>query len=506
MLFLLCQIQAFGQLSNPSKLKSTRQIFLNQARSVNSGLESERENYSLCDEVDVISSEQDEIYLQTKNNCDGYKVEYISEEFRDIILPNYNLNGELSSWKAEFNIHSSVNGQKYVFAANTQDESREMKISFERRKNKFYAQLSYGGESFKQKHLPSTDGHLTVTIIVKESSSVKIKVGKTGDTLEYLLNGTQMYAIVDGTKFKYVAIGDGPKIKTTFGKFKFFSKQIVEKNTQVYSQEISEQESKLSPKNNCVFLSIANDKYNIKPLDGEPTKDAKQLIEFYKRNGFDIVKIENFKNKIHLITELKKNKTKIKNADVLIVHYGGHGAILDGNEHYLLPTSYKSNDLESRVNYPKTTFVMETLQVFLSEGSQRYKLMHFTADACQDIVPTKDRAVGAKLTDWNVRLVNNSKVYSILRQSTFAQETADNLNGYSDALIDHLREYEQLNSSIQDINIFKMFKVNSKGASKANDKYFGPDGEINVDPLKDYIKAFKLNMSFDEYIRKNKFL
>ena len=363
-------------------------------------------------------------------------------------------------------------------------------------KKKWRVQFSIAGKPVESDNI-TINGFPTITISVVDNSSVKIQAGVRGEIKEYLKDGSYPLSILNTTKFKYVAQGGNSKAETRFGNFNFRSKQIVEKNTQVNSQENSEQES--SYKNNCVFLSIANDKYNVKPLGGAPTDDAKQLIEFYKRNGFDTVKIENFKTKRHLIKEITKNKTKIKNADVLIVHYGGHGAILDGNEHYLLPTSYKSNDRESRVEYPTTTYVMEMLQDFLSEGSQRHKLMHFTADACQDIVPTQDRAQGAKLTDWNVRLDNNSKVYSILRQSTFAQETADNLNGYSDGLIDHLREYEQLNTSIQDIEIRKLFLVKSK---RANDKYFGPHGEIGSYD-REFINDFKLNMSFDEYIRKN---
>lgn len=486
-----------------SQLKSTKQIFLNEERSLNPKFDGERKGVDLCDDVKVIHSEEDEIYLQTKNNCDGYKVEYNSKELRDIILPNYDRNGNLSSWKAEFNIHSSVNGQKYVFAANTQREESEMEFCFERRKSKFYTQFSYGGKVFFTKHLPSTDGHLTVTITVKEGSSVKIKVGKTGDDLECLDGTREVYPIVGGTKFKYVAIGDGPKTKTTFGNFKFFSEQIKEKNQQVYSQENSEQES--SYKNNCVFLSIANDTYRIKPLDGAPTEDAKQLIEFYNDNGFVIVPIENFRTQKDLLNKIKPYEEKIKNADVLIVHYGGHGAILDENEkeHYLLPTDYKGNEFDLRQEYPKTTLVMEKLQSLLSQGSNKYKFMHFTADACQDIVPTKDRTQVAKLTDWSVRLVNNSKVYSILRQSTFAQETTPNLDGYTDALIDHLRENEQKYASIQDMSIDEIFFVPGKQGSKANDKYFGPNGEITGDNPKTFIKNFKLNMSFDEYIKKN---
>ena len=59
-------------------------------------------------------------------------------------------------------------------------------------------------------------------------------------------------------------------------------------------------------------------------------------------------------------------------------------------------------------------------------------------------------------------------------------------------------------ASIQEMQIGEIFYVESKEGRRANDKFFGPDGEIPGDNEKYFIRQFKLNMSFDEYIKNSK--
>ena len=167
----------------------------------------------------------------------------------------------------------------------------------------------------------------------------------------------------------------------------------------------------------------------------------------------------------------------------------------------MLPILFDGFSEEKNHNYPKTSEIIQKLQTLLSENSSKTKLLHFTADACQDYAEPSQRSNSPQSSGWTLTPKGNKKVYTILRQSTVVGGTADNRGGYSDDLFDVLKDHRK---TIYELTIREYFFVNRPGATSYNERFFDPDGEIkSTKRLRDIqiIENFSLDKLFDQYIK-----
>jgi tetratricopeptide (TPR) repeat protein len=125
-----------------------------------------------------------------------------------------------------------------------------------------------------------------------------------------------------------------------------------------------------------VALVIGNGAYHKAPKLNNPINDATAVAGMLKAAGFDIVEYRNLRF-LELLRAIKIFSDMVRDADVAVVYFSGHGIEVDGTN-YLIPIDAF---LETDMDVPDETLSLERLLKFL-EPAKRLRLVML--DACRD--------------------------------------------------------------------------------------------------------------------------
>ncbi|MGX1164991.1 putative caspase-like protein [Bradyrhizobium sp. USDA 372] len=186
-----------------------------------------------------------------------------------------------------------------------------------------------------------------------------------------------------------------------------------------------------------VALVMGNSAYTNVARLANPANDAALVGGMFRKAGFDTVDIKLDLSVVDMRKALREFGSKVRDADVAVVYYAGHGIELDGTN-YLIPTDAA---LETDTDVLDEAFPLDRV-LFAVEPAKQLRLV--ILDACRDNPFAKtmkrtiaSRAVGRGLAKVEPTSPNTMVAFAAKAGSTASDGDAKN-SPFATALVDRL--------------------------------------------------------------------
>jgi uncharacterized caspase-like protein len=126
-----------------------------------------------------------------------------------------------------------------------------------------------------------------------------------------------------------------------------------------------------------VALVIGNSAYARVPVLPNPASDARAVADLFTKAGFDLVEMKTDLDGASMRRALRDFSTAVRDADVAVVYYAGHGMEVGGTN-YLVPTDAV---LEKDIDVEDETVSLDRVSQLI-EPAKRLRLI--IMDACRD--------------------------------------------------------------------------------------------------------------------------
>ncbi|SCB54498.1 Uncharacterized protein, contains caspase domain [Bradyrhizobium shewense] len=186
-----------------------------------------------------------------------------------------------------------------------------------------------------------------------------------------------------------------------------------------------------------VALVIGNSAYKNTLRLTNPVNDAALVGDMFKKAGFDAVDVKTDLNASEMRRMLREFAGRVRDADMAVIYYAGHGIELDGNN-YLIPTDAM---LETDGDVLDETVALDRA-LFAVEPAKRLRLV--ILDACRDNPFSKtmkrmvaSRAIGRGLAKVEPTSPNTMIAFAAKAGSTASDGDSRN-SPFATALVEHL--------------------------------------------------------------------
>ncbi|MDA9501029.1 caspase family protein [Bradyrhizobium sp. CCBAU 11357] len=186
-----------------------------------------------------------------------------------------------------------------------------------------------------------------------------------------------------------------------------------------------------------VALVMGNSAYKSVARLANPANDAALVGGMFRKAGFDIVDIKLDLSVVDMRKALREFGSKVRDADVAVVYYAGHGIELDGTN-YLIPTDAA---LETDTDVLDEAFALDRV-LFAVEPAKQLRLV--ILDACRDNPFAKtmkrtvaSRAIGRGLAKVEPTSPNTMIAFAAKAGSTASDGDAKN-SPFATALVERL--------------------------------------------------------------------
>lgn len=186
-----------------------------------------------------------------------------------------------------------------------------------------------------------------------------------------------------------------------------------------------------------VALVIGNSAYKNTLQLSNPVNDATLIGDMFRKSGFDAVDVRVDLNASEMRRTLRDFAGKVRDADMAVIYYAGHGIELDGNN-YLIPTDAV---LETDGDVLDETVALDRA-LFAVEPAKRLRLV--ILDACRDnpFAKTMKRTVASRAIGRGLAKVEPTSPNTMIAFAAKAGSTASDGNArnspFATALADHL--------------------------------------------------------------------
>lgn len=185
-----------------------------------------------------------------------------------------------------------------------------------------------------------------------------------------------------------------------------------------------------------VALVIGNSDYqNVTPLTN-PLNDAAAVAAVLTKANFDIVDSKSNLSGIEMRRALRDFGSKVRDADVAVIYYAGHGIELDGTN-YLIPVDAK---LETDTDVLDEAFPLDRFIVAADPAKQ---LRLVILDACRDnpFSKTMKRSIGSRAVTRGLAKVEPSNPNTLIAFAAKAGSTASDGEGKNSPFATALVKY-----------------------------------------------------------------
>ncbi|MDO8978520.1 MAG: caspase family protein [Afipia sp.] len=186
-----------------------------------------------------------------------------------------------------------------------------------------------------------------------------------------------------------------------------------------------------------VALVIGNSDYqNVAPLTN-PSNDAAAISSVLTKAGFDVVDTKSNLSGIEMKRSLREFGNKVRDADVAVIYYAGHGIELEGTN-YLIPVDAK---LEIDTDVLDEAFPLDRFIVAADPAKQ---LRLVILDACRDnpFNKTMKRTIGSRTVTRGLAKVEPTNPNTLVAFAAKAGSTASDGEGknspFATALVKHM--------------------------------------------------------------------
>ena len=463
-----------------------------------------------CGSNRTVDADEEKLIFAPKNTGCKFKVNMVTPNLSSMLKDGFNLNKEeIFLWQLDFSFLLK-DQSNYKIELNVQNEDDKEWIVIEKNKGDNLNIYCGDGDGNKVplnggRAIKHTAGGFTdfSLFTVKNDHQIYLKVGNKVFKTKW--------PHIDLKKSSQFGFEINAKNKSGIQQIRFHSRTVGREEPKDFNNDSDEYTSELN--NKVVFLSIANDYNDEGPtsLNSIPTFESEKLIDEYHKKGVTtLTPIRNFKSKSDLKSKLEELQNKLQDADVVFVHYGGHGALVivegeDEHPHCLIPLGFNEIPIPYKPDVfslvPRTDWVIKTIETLMSDNSgTEDKLLHFTIDACSDFIGdnrSSKRTRNGHVENGHVDIAMVDGVYTIKRFAVPDGETASNTNSYSKGLIISLSKKSKTDFVTQEYqNVFQLI-----GNNKYHEKCYGPGGELGGNQTK-ILKDFKLKDHFGDYIVK----
>ena len=186
-----------------------------------------------------------------------------------------------------------------------------------------------------------------------------------------------------------------------------------------------------------VALVIGNSDYqNVAPLTN-PANDAAAIAAILTKAGFDTVDAKSNLTGIEMKRTLREFGNKVRDADVAVIYYAGHGIELDGTN-YLIPVDAK---LEIDTDVLDEAFPLDRF-IVAADPAKHLRLL--ILDACRDnpFNKTMKRTIGSRAVTRGLAKVEPTNPNTLIAFAAKAGSTASDGEGknspFASALVKHV--------------------------------------------------------------------
>jgi uncharacterized caspase-like protein len=186
-----------------------------------------------------------------------------------------------------------------------------------------------------------------------------------------------------------------------------------------------------------VALVIGNSDYqNVAPLTN-PSNDAAAIAAILTKANFDVVDSKANLSGIEMKRTLREFGNKVRDADVAVIYYAGHGIELEGSN-YLIPVDAK---LEIDTDVLDEAFPLERF-IVAADPAKHLRLV--ILDACRDnpFNKTMKRTIGSRAVNRGLAKVEPANPNTLIAFAAKAGSTASDGEGknspFATALVKHL--------------------------------------------------------------------
>jgi uncharacterized caspase-like protein len=186
-----------------------------------------------------------------------------------------------------------------------------------------------------------------------------------------------------------------------------------------------------------VALVIGNSDYqNVSPLTN-PSNDAAAIAAILTKANFDVVDAKSNLTGIEMKRTLRDFGNKVRDADVAVIYYAGHGIELEGTN-YLIPVDAK---LEIDTDVLDEAFPLDRFVVAADPAKQ---LRLIILDACRDnpFNKTMKRTIGSRAVGRGLAKVEPTNPNTLIAFAAKAGSTASDGEGknspFAAALVNHM--------------------------------------------------------------------
>ena len=186
-----------------------------------------------------------------------------------------------------------------------------------------------------------------------------------------------------------------------------------------------------------VALVIGNSDYqNVAPLTN-PSNDAAAIAAILTKANFDVVDAKSNLTGIEMKRTLRDFGNKVRDADVAVIYYAGHGIELEGSN-YLIPVDAK---LEIDTDVLDEAFPLDRFVVAADPAKQ---LRLIILDACRDnpFNKTMKRTIGSRAVGRGLAKVEPTNPNTLIAFAAKAGSTASDGEGrnspFAAALVNHM--------------------------------------------------------------------
>jgi Caspase domain len=173
-----------------------------------------------------------------------------------------------------------------------------------------------------------------------------------------------------------------------------------------------------------VALIIGNSTYKHAPALPNPANDAAAMSVLLRTAGFDVIEARQNLSVTEIRRVLRDFSDNVRDADIAVVFYAGHGMELDGTN-YLIPVDAK---LERDVDVEDETVSVDRL-VKILEPAKRLRLI--ILDACRDnpFSKTMKRTLGTRAVGRGLAKVEPASSDTLIAFAAKAGSTASDGSG-----------------------------------------------------------------------------
>src|SRR3954447_10197566 len=186
-----------------------------------------------------------------------------------------------------------------------------------------------------------------------------------------------------------------------------------------------------------VALVLGNSAYqNVSPLVN-PTNDSMAISEIFKRVGFDIVDLKRNLNVSETRRALRDFSDKVRDADIAVVYYAGHGMEIDGTNYVIPVDAALERDIDA---FDEAVPLERILAVIEPAKALRLVIL----DACRDnpFSKTMKRTIGSRSIGRGLAKVEPNSPNTLIAFAAKAGSTASDGEGsnspFTTALIKYL--------------------------------------------------------------------